>query len=126
MRLGFWNRLAVVGFVLTLLFSPIYFGIDAAQERDHLRSIMYDACMKDAKESYPDPAYMKRFAVERECLEKRYPIPDPYPVWTWANWWTVIQGSALGYGIIYALIWIIVATCKWVWRGRRKKNTETA
>ena len=116
MKLGLWNRLAIVAILLALLIAPVAIQMNIARESNLRRDTLYDICIKYADKA-PLPKLMEEHA---KCIDDRFPTPDPYTPWTWKNWREFAGGTLAFCAIFYVLIWVIVATVKWVWRGRSR------
>ena len=119
MQLGFWNRLAVVGTVLALLITPLAIMVDTNAEVNDIREIGYDSCMKLASDTFATQAITmpELLQSQKKCWDFRFPDPDPAHQ-GWDEWREYAVGTAQFCAIVYALIWSIVATVKWVLRGR--------
>lgn len=102
MKLGFWNRLALVASVLTTLGVPTYWVIDAANSSAEASELGFASCMKFDNADYT------------ECRDLwDYSTPAP-----WGEWPEAALAVAVACAAGYALIWITVRTAKWIWRGR--------
>ena len=123
MKLGFWNRLAVVGTVLAILIAPLAIMVDINAEVNDIREMSYNSCMKLVSDIYSkDPtAALEMLEEEKECWEFRFPDPDPAHQ-GWNEWREYALGTAQVCAILYALIWSIVSTYKWVLRGREQST----
>jgi hypothetical protein len=107
MRLGFWNRLALVIGVLFTLITPtalvLYLHADISESRNET----FDACLAERMR-------LNEFTVD--CLELSG-IGSPINV-GWTDWWQTLLGSAVFYVLLYLLIAAAVRVARWVWRGR--------
>lgn len=125
MKLGLWNRLAVVGLVLSLLIAPVVDLLLVDHDIQSLREMGYQTCLGDAARNYPEPLRIaQRLEAEQRCLENRFPIPDPNPALTWNNWWGAFTATAFVYALAYGLIWLTAWTCRWVWAGRKSRSDK--
>lgn len=116
MRLGFWNRLALVTFVIGVPIASFTAIVDKQAELDANRTLFLDTCEKLAlAKKNPSQTY----ADFGTCREKAYSFgtKGPYDI-TGEHWKMYLQAFALAGLAIYILIAAIVAVAKWVWRGR--------
>lgn len=124
MRLGFWNRLAVVATVLALLVVPVAIMVDIDRGIAETRQAYYEICVKEAASERDKATDLGRFRrhleAERACWDSRFPADDPYRQ-GWSHWREYALGTLMGAAILYALLWLVVATAKWVWAGRTRK-----
>lgn len=104
-RLGFWNRLAVVIGLLTTFVAPSWGVLSSNIDMAEAKRSGHVTCLDAAKDS----------SAIKICDE----------IWLsdlgysgWGYWWQAVAGTALAVAAIYSLIWLIVWIAKWVWRGR--------
>ena len=121
MKLGFWNRLAIVAGALSTFGGATWFWASQSEISMNAIETSYDICIKWAGESLKRDGNYKRYDAEfAQCSDERNRGWDHMPGWTeW--WWSALGAFALtliAYTIIAAVVW----TAKWVWRGRPKKN----
>lgn len=109
MKLGFWNRLAIVTGALTTLIAPTWIVISERIETAEAKQSGYRACMKAFNEA-PD-RYDPNFCAE-QWLETDWHGPG------WPEWFQAIAAVAFLCLILYLLIAAAVGIVKWVWRGR--------
>lgn len=111
MKLGMWNRLAVVGAVLSLLVLPAWYIADSsiylaeAQEQGFTRCIEAASQRNDGTLS------------NAKCREI-WPISGQYK-YGWTEWRQAATATLIAYAAIYILIWLTVWTTRWVLRGRQ-------
>lgn len=114
MRLGFWNRLAVVATVLAVAITPVWTVSSYVGRAQTRNEAFYDLCMKLAK------ADRDRWAAEDRCWQDRVNLPiDPDP----SLWWQSALSAFVACVVIYLLIWTAIATARWVWRGRIERTS---
>lgn len=102
-----WTRLGLVLSAFTALIAPLAGVFDAAQQSDKLSQTMLGLC-QNAAERANDAKGMAR------CYEfTRFDIDG------WAVWWSYLQITLVGIAIAWALIFIIVATIRWILAGRK-------
>lgn len=118
MKLGLWNRLAIVATVLALLIAPPAVMIDIAEDLNSSRDAWYNLCIR-ATEGLDLEAHSK---ATQKCIDERYPDNDPYSPFTWENWRQFAFATLVFCGVFYLMIWGISATVRWVWRGREVKK----
>lgn len=122
MKLGLWNRLAIVLTGLALLVGPLAIQMHEKSYTTEIEFNNYSRCYKaasskmerDLDEGRP-VTFQADVDVCGENLERRLKVVDPY---TWERWFAY-AGAILGIAaLIYVLIWLAVITARWVWRGR--------
>lgn len=112
MRLGFWNRLAIVAFVVGVPSTSLYAVIQKQDELEQTRQTILGVCER-AVESGTRPA--NGWDGKSPCIEMAK--PSDYTV-TGGTWTMALKAHALLGLCIYALIAAVVWVAKWVWRGR--------
>jgi hypothetical protein len=122
MRLGVWNRLAIVATGLGLLIAPVAFQIKIAGEIEEARSIWYNSCLDIARERPLE----EMAAAIRDCDEERSRAQKAHSAWRWALWLEFAIATLITCAIFYTLIWGSVSVVRWVWRGKDQENTDTA
>lgn len=115
MRLGFWNRLAIVVAVLALIFAPLAYMVEINNQIADGREATGNLCRASAEML---DTVEKRSAANEACWKAQFPTPDPLRA-GWGQWREGFITTLQVCAILYALIWLVVATAKWVWRGRR-------
>lgn len=112
MKLGLWNRLAIVAGVLITLFAPTWLIITDRQKIIETHIGGYRNCVES-------------IAIPGSGLTHDYCYETWLEYWTpgWLEWFQAAGFAALFAALLYGLIWSIVWTAKWVWRG---KNTKAA
>lgn len=111
MRIGLWNRLAIVATVLACIIAPIWIWLDIAFEIEASRQLWYETCTALADDQ---PVLADSMAAHARCRDQR---SEPSSL-GWDDWREFVGGTFVACIIIYLLIWAIAATVKWVWRGR--------
>lgn len=120
--LGFWNRLAIVATVLALIVIPAWVYIDTVDSLNTTKTLMLESCRKQALvHQLPNGLadFDKIRAADKLCWEDFARRPE-------ANstiWREALAATMLLCAFVYGLIWSIIATAKWVWRGRSAKST---
>lgn len=127
MRLGLWNRLAIVATVLAVMIVPVAIIADINGDQMETQQRNYELCLKWANEAYDHArietpaqaaaANSKLYAKIAECGTEHMGLSKYRP--GWKDWREFVGGTLAGCAIIYALIWLIAWTCRWVWAGRR-------
>lgn len=108
-KLGFWNRLALVVGVLALFIIPTWDVVNSNSEMAEHRISGHATCLGFADSS----------AAIKHCDETFLTdLGDK----GWGYWKIAFVNTAGGLAILYLLIWVIVATAKWIWRGRDNAN----
>ena len=121
MRLGLWNRLAIVLAVPTIFAFPIlYIGNGDATERAFIDGAQID-CMNRAdpilRKPMSDPHEYER--AVRLCEQTATsnmkmligPVWPRYRQIAWEMLWTVVGA--------YIVLWLLVRIIRWVWAGRK-------
>lgn len=116
MRLGLWNRLAIVLIGAALLIKPAW-DWGARQARFHKElEAMKDLCLAGTQSRYDRGGSMDEYLASRaRCHEAFYSDGGP----GWAEYGIDFAETAVACAVIYLLILGAVAIGKWVWRGRR-------
>lgn len=109
MRLGFWNRLAIVAFTLTVIAGPTWYVFSVNSELADLQQARLDTCTAVAASKLDNKANEK-------CWDEFTAGSSRFI--GWREWFEAIPAAALSFAVIYAMLAAIVQTVKWVWRGR--------
>lgn len=109
MRLGFWNRLAVVAFVLGVVGGPTWYVFSVNSELAELQQARLDTCTAVAASKLDNKANEK-------CWDEFTRHPSRFL--GRQEWFEAIPAAALSFAVIYAIIACAVQIAKWVWRGR--------
>lgn len=112
-RLGMWNRLALVAFVVISLSIPTYWHFEEVGRLQKLEQVGYDACManKHYRPYEGKTQFEHCWGFWREDFKPVGPSLD--------NWGINVTMVAILSAIAYLLAWAAVATIKWIWRGRQ-------
>lgn len=118
MKLGLWNRLAVVATGLALIIAPAAIWLDADKASTENQVVYHELCLTIAEGDYkrnPDAdAYEKALNA---CNEQAIQDAAKFgPGWDF--WWEAVGATAFGCVVLYLLLWAVAATGEWVWRGR--------
>lgn len=113
-RLGMWNRLALVLSVLAVAIVPVTIYQSYVSQAYVNREHWYQDCRRiNAGTGAGDlKAWLQRDEKCTDILTK--PIIKPSS----GFYWEQVFLTAFACVIVYGLIWIVVATGKWIWRGR--------
>lgn len=119
MRLGLWNRLAIVAFVVGVPVASLVAITDKQADLDASRLSFIETCETAAGEK---PNTASRLEALDTCRDLAYQSgkQNIYNV-NGDHWQMYLGGFAMFGAAIYALIWITAVTAKWVWRGRTQK-----
>lgn len=110
MRLGLWNRLAVVATVLALIILPAWFILSANVDFAERHEQGYQECLRSAMRSTDG-------TLTGSACREIWPAVVPYS-YGWAQWGEMVIATFVMCVALYGLIWLTVWTIKWVWRGR--------
>lgn len=111
-RLGFWNRLALVAGICFSLALPTWVVYDDNQKNRRLIDMAFQACMKN--ENFVPTDGKGQFQY---CWDFWHVTMKPSGP-TFDDWGIMATGSAIAALAMYGLLWIVIATGKWIWRGR--------
>jgi len=112
-KLGFWNRLAFVAFVLTIIAFPLWVVVQTNSDAGKFAHFSYSVCTQTAEE-YPTKNIV---AADNDCMNK-YEAQYAEGAAGWGTYFLGIGIAIILFAILYGFIWIVVATSKWVWRGK--------
>jgi hypothetical protein len=108
MKLGFWNRLAVVSAVLFTFVCATWMVLSTNKDSSDRKAEAYSDCIKMVSQPYSD------LTVEY-CSEVWL---QPSNFYGWNEWFQFLGMFALMAAILYAVIWLAVWIVKWILRGR--------
>lgn len=121
MRLGLWNRLAIVATGLFVVFAPIWIMRDmaVASRESGLRGskLCHDYASAKLKTDIRDHKAITFPKDATDCYNEddhRF-----YYQMNWNDWLVGAAGSLAFCAAIYALIWLAVFATRWVWAGRK-------
>lgn len=111
-RLGMWNRMALVAGVIFAFTLPSWIVYSDNTKTRKLLDTGFQACMANKHFVKTDERSQYEYCWDfwHKLVKPSYPGFD--------DWWAMVLWSAVGALFIYGLIWIVVATAKWIWRGR--------
>lgn len=113
MKLGFWNRLAIVASGIACVTGATYFVLDQNSKMATSHQIGYDACIKSVTSTPGWNSEGFKTCNDIWLNEARSPTP-----WLgWNDWWQAMGVIALACGILYLFLWAFAEIGKWVWRG---------
>jgi hypothetical protein len=107
-RLGFWNRLAIVAGALFSLGGATWMIISERMQSNEIMRLGYSACIDGV--GIPNSGVTVKYCGD---------------VWLkstggvgWEEWFQAVGALALFAVIIYCIIWLAVWVVKWILRGR--------
>lgn len=107
MKLGFWNRLAIVAGGCITLFGGTGFFLREQHKAVEYDEAYFQVCLKLHQDT-------DRYLV---CDQERRKYPAFMPGRD--EWLQSMAGAATLSALAYAIIWVTVFIGKWVWRGRK-------
>jgi hypothetical protein len=116
-KLGFWNRLAIVATVLAILLAPITIMVLAFNDMSKNVDALYGFCMRSADARPPNEMGA---AVDR-CFDEmsvRYQAAGN-AAYSWEFWFQLVSGTLIVCVVLYCAIWAAAMITRWIWRGRR-------
>lgn len=116
-KVGFWNRLAIVAAGLILLIAPLWMLLDRLDDYQDYKEIEYDLCMADAEEALANGEAELYIETQQKCSNQRFSFDDPREP-GWREWGLALAFTAIICGALYLLLWLTVWLAKWVWRGK--------
>lgn len=111
MRLGLWNRLALVSTVSFTLIWPTWSILSSNAELARTLESGYSSCIQRVGKPGSD--------LTHEFCRKSWLEEHSYAGWT--EWAMTVAAAALLSLIVYLLAALIVWVAKWVWRGRERQ-----
>lgn len=120
--LGFWNRLAIVATGFALLIGPAWIYVDTVDSINTSKELFLKSCRSQAMAHLgPDGLadWDKIKAADKQCWDNYHQRGEP----DGKIWREAFAAILLLCAFLYFLIWGMVATAKWVWRGRSTKST---
>jgi hypothetical protein len=102
-KLGFWNRLALVLGGLLSVGGGSLFWLVSNRQQGEIHAKGYGDCIK---------------AVTDWDLCSKVWNADPWPYYGWDFWAFSVFVLAVVSVFFYALAWVGVIVAKWIWRGR--------
>lgn len=108
MKIGFWNRAAIVLGVIGIVAVPTWWAVTINLNHSRVMESGYRTCVAAADER-------RDIAGSRYC----------YELWVtgqssvgWGDWLQAVAWAIPAMLIIYGLLFSVVWVAKWVWRGR--------
>lgn len=117
MRFGRWNRLALVATFLAVLVAPLSMMVLMSNDRSHNVDVIYQLCLSEAVDGPADQMALAVGQCNDEMSAGHRRANEEY---SWSIWLLLAGGTLAGCAVLYGLIWLIVGTAKWVWRGKGK------
>lgn len=108
LKVGFWNRVAIVAGAAISLVWPSWEILSSNAQRREVYSSGYRECMKGV--GSPGSNLTGDFCYD-SWLAHMY-------TQGWQDWLMMIGLVGLLCIIAYTILWVIIWTGKWVWRGR--------
>jgi len=109
MKLGFWNRLAIVAGALFTVAAPSWLILSSNMEATRNREDGFSNCVSGVGKPGSDLTY--------EFCRQSW-LGDPVSHLGWTHWLQAAAICACVALFFYGLIWVCVSVAKWVWRGR--------
>ncbi len=109
MRLGFWNRLALVLGTLGAFAFPSWWALSTNLEHSRVMNSGYKTCVAAASERLEPEGWENCFNI---WLEPKTGYVG------WSDWLQAVLWAVPVMALIYGLIWVVVWIAKWVLRGR--------
>lgn len=110
MKLGIWNRLAIVLIALTSLILPTWLIVSSNVKFAKAHEEGYQACVARAME--PNDG-----TLTIEACREIWPVGGRTS-YGMAQWWEAVGATLIACILLYGLLWVAVSVAKWVWRGR--------
>lgn len=108
MRLGFWNRLALVVWVIASISSGTYHVLSSNNKTYKALSAGYELCMKMSGTG--DGSITGEYCYDN-WLKNMHTLGVD-------DWAAFVGLYALVFAVVYLALWAAVSTGKWIWRGR--------
>lgn len=109
MKLGFWNRLAIVGGTLLVFGVPTWWALTSNAKHSQVMSSGYDACIKPAVEASDNRALDYCWKL---WIEPRGGYIG------WAEWGQAVLWAIPAALILYTVLFLVVRVARWVLAGR--------
>lgn len=116
-RIGLWNRLAIVASALTMLVLPFYVILQAEAQQQDGNLAQLKLCREIANLKKDDVAYEGCWPLYQRALIASDGI-------NWSYYREVVLATLIFVAVLYLLIFAVVSTAKWVWRGRSASKDE--
>jgi hypothetical protein len=110
MKLGFWNRLAVVAGTLFTIGVPSWFAIVSNVERNAQNHKEFEKC---ANQNVKDVMGWIEFCANLH-------LNDDGKI-GWGDWLQLVALSAIAWMVLYIIVWVLARIAFWVWKGRKTK-----
>ncbi len=125
MRLGFWNRLALVATGLALIVGPLAIQTRMKYQLTQSEQDQYGICFNIAsskmERAIRDGKPHTFNADADACAEDWMRSAELFDPFTWEKW-SGLATTTLGLAaLLYCLIWLGVIVSRWVWKGRSVK-----
>jgi len=115
MRLGLWNRLAIVSAAAYILLGSTWHVISANEAAFQDRVREYNFCISPPAKPLPPLRSDVIVELHKVCGKL---LESQLGVLGWSDWFSLVATYAfralLLYGLILAAVWI----GRWIWRGR--------
>jgi len=110
MKLGFWNRLALVAGVVGAFAWPTWWLLSSNVNHAEAMNSGLERCLKAAKTVEDN-----RFCRDTWMHPERGYLG-------WSEWWAGVLGAGLALIVLYLIIWLVIWVAKWIWRGRQQQS----
>lgn len=117
-RLGFWNRLALVAAILTILILPAWGVANTNATASDIAGVGYGICTNEVDQR-PNADVI---AEDAKCMKEFEKTFDSLKA-GWGGYGVGMLATFALCIVAYGLLWLMGAVAKWVWRGKRRKNT---
>lgn len=112
MKLGIWNRLAVVVTTLACLICPTWLVVSSNYESRRSHQEGYEACVARAME--PNDG-----TLTAQACSEIWPAGGQLTSYGMAEWWNAAFATFVACVVAYGVLALAAAVGKWVWRGRK-------
>ena len=119
MRLGFWNRLALVVTVLVTIAMPLYAVRGYMNDQQIAKDSWFEMCKGFAVQAEAEANGKKPIQTLTQCEDERN-APLHWPIID--LWWMAALAGFVICAVTYGLLWISISIGRWVWRGRRQAD----
>lgn len=110
MKLGFWNRLALVAGVLGAFAWPTWWILSSNANHAEAMGSAFERCINAAK----------TIGDDKVCREIWLDSERGYL--GWSQWGVGVLVAGLALIALYLIIWLVVWAAKWIWRGRQQHS----
>lgn len=108
--------MALVLTALAALIVPAVIAIDISNGLYESQQAWYDLCMSYLKGKELEDSYLT------ETDKCRADLLKPLGINVWDDYWTNALWTVVACAIIYAFLWAVIATIRWIWAGRKNNS----